>query len=397
MNKKFGYLRLNQNRDKELVSKVSGQLFESSKDKFLWLATIKYLAHIKQELIPPTFENLELLQYKYSDLSQFPIHSKMIEQINQLIPVMKDFKSQRSLGMTFDDQIWGSLFNLPEPIYDLGFVDECQDLSPARLALSFKICKELIFCGNEEQAINGFSGADPYSMKKVKERCDLVLPLKESFRIKEEHVALLNKMKPQIKLRSSPGNKGAITKTIGFDEMLDKLEESVDRKPMVICRFNAPLVEVALGLIKRNVPCKTLGKSLAERIEYIVKGRKAESVEDLKLELLLYSDKLQKKGSELVKKMNKDMISCIMLILGRVSTIADFFKILRQLTAPTTKTEFILLSTIHKAKGLEAPMIFILNPPVQCDLAKTPEEKLQEDNLAFVAYSRSQSELYLVV
>lgn len=56
-----------------------------------------------------------------------------------------------------------------------------------------------------------------------------------------------------------------------------------------------------------------------------------------------------------------------------------------------------MLSTIHKAKGLEAERVFILKP----DLMPHPKAKRgweidQENNLRYVAITRSKRELYLV-
>lgn len=59
---------------------------------------------------------------------------------------------------------------------------------------------------------------------------------------------------------------------------------------------------------------------------------------------------------------------------------------------------FVALCTCHRAKGLEADRVFLYKPD---DMPMTwrdikPWQKEQEDNLLYVALTRSKSELYIV-
>ena len=59
----------------------------------------------------------------------------------------------------------------------------------------------------------------------------------------------------------------------------------------------------------------------------------------------------------------------------------------------------IRLSSIHKAKGLEADRVFFLQlPKARCPhpMAKTPWQYEQEKNLLYVAYTRAIRELIIV-
>lgn len=58
----------------------------------------------------------------------------------------------------------------------------------------------------------------------------------------------------------------------------------------------------------------------------------------------------------------------------------------------------VLLSTIHRAKGLEAERIFLLNPdemPLKWSNQQAWELE-QEYNIKYVALTRAKHELYLV-
>jgi superfamily I DNA/RNA helicase len=57
----------------------------------------------------------------------------------------------------------------------------------------------------------------------------------------------------------------------------------------------------------------------------------------------------------------------------------------------------VTLSTIHKAKGLEAERVFILDAwRLPSFYAKLPHQLEQEYNLLYVAITRAQRELYYV-
>jgi DNA helicase-2/ATP-dependent DNA helicase PcrA len=62
------------------------------------------------------------------------------------------------------------------------------------------------------------------------------------------------------------------------------------------------------------------------------------------------------------------------------------------------KTEGIRLSSIHKAKGLEADRVYILHPEkLPHPMAKTEEAQRQEWNLKYVAITRAKHLLAEVV
>lgn len=57
----------------------------------------------------------------------------------------------------------------------------------------------------------------------------------------------------------------------------------------------------------------------------------------------------------------------------------------------------IVFSTVHKAKGLESNMVWIINPSLMPHkMAKADWEKQQEQNIMYVAYTRSKNIIYYV-
>ena len=56
-----------------------------------------------------------------------------------------------------------------------------------------------------------------------------------------------------------------------------------------------------------------------------------------------------------------------------------------------------MLCTIHKSKGLEADVVYILNEYlIPSKFAKSPEQIKQEQNLKYVARTRAKEELYFL-
>jgi DNA helicase-2/ATP-dependent DNA helicase PcrA len=63
--------------------------------------------------------------------------------------------------------------------------------------------------------------------------------------------------------------------------------------------------------------------------------------------------------------------------------------------------EFVILSTVHQAKGLEWPIVFVpwlADGRFPSDMAMKRQEELEEERRVFhVAVTRARDELYLVV
>ncbi len=85
-------------------------------------------------------------------------------------------------------------------------------------------------------------------------------------------------------------------------------------------------------------------------------------------------------------------ISRALSILASKSSNMDHLKrMIADIFCP--KKDAIVLSSIHKSKGLEYDNVFLLRPDlIPSKFAKTEEELRQENNLMFVAITRAKKE-----
>lgn len=380
------WVKINHNRSITLVEQYTGKNYWRLPDRKQWQATIKHLACLKEEMKEATMNNIEYVHEKYPDLSKEEIHPRIIEQCLALIPLMKQITDE---GIEYIDQIWLANQYLKEPIFDLGFVDEAQDLSIARLTLCNKLCKNLIYVLDPNQSIFGFSGADTQAYEKIKSICDKELFLKESFRNPPNIISRLNGMKPNARLRTKNTHSGE-EKQLSYDEAIKKLEDSLSG--LIICRYNSPLVSFALLLAQNKIKCKILGGKLADQLIFMIKGTKATDLTGLRQ--ILMRDPGIKKAS--AAKVHTDKVQTILFCASTCSTIDELINTIKTLITKEP-TAGIQLCSGHKSKGLEHPNVYILNPPIISEYAESREEILQEENLDYVVLSRTQRNIYYVI
>jgi DNA helicase II / ATP-dependent DNA helicase PcrA len=84
--------------------------------------------------------------------------------------------------------------------------------------------------------------------------------------------------------------------------------------------------------------------------------------------------------------------------LEELDSIDDVSKAMKRLFSKDSKDGWVDLSSVHKAKGLEANRVFILHPD-KLPLERAGQqdwEKQQEQHLHYVALTRAKQELWFV-
>jgi superfamily I DNA/RNA helicase len=168
---------------------------------------------------------------------------------------------------------------------------------------------------------------------------------------------------------------------------------------MVLCRANAPLVPVAYSLLRQGIPAKIQGRFIGQGLLTVIKKLKPTSVENLVLKAEAYrtretatlSTRFSSKPSKLedaLAALNDKVDTLVELAAGQPTVDAVIENINRLFEDVNSASEVVLLSTVHKAKGLEAPRVWILE-------TKTRPGG-QENNIRYVAITRAMKELVLV-
>ena len=96
----------------------------------------------------------------------------------------------------------------------------------------------------------------------------------------------------------------------------------------------------------------------------------------------------------------KDRRDCLYCFIDRARTVDEVIQKIESIFTDDKNDVGIKLSSVHKAKGLEADRVFILVPkeaPMPHPMAKSIWEYEQEMNLKYVAITRAISELVWVV
>lgn len=310
----------------------------------------------------------------------------------------------------FTDMIWLPYVLDLKPIgllFDYILGDECQDFSIAQRELLLrcrKINTRMFFFGDKNQAIYSFASADPQSFDVLKSLPNTKsLPLSISYRCAKNIVRFAQNIVETIEHNEANVNEGEIKYNVQLEEVEDG--------DMVLCRNNAPLMKIYNDFIRMGKKCQIKGKDIGLNLKKLVKSMKQDelnvSLEKDGLFVRLY-DSLFSMRDKMIKQsgldnktiMNDskitsrlDMIKALEVLSEGLNTSDELVDKISNMFSDK-KINGISLSTIHKAKGLEAINVYIVCPSLMpCKSATLPWELEQERNLQYVAYTRAKNKL----
>ncbi len=378
----------------------------------------KLIKYYKQNLLPVTDESTKFLLDKYFQPSDYEYHilntkHKRIISESFNIDSTDDFDiyiflltkacnrnlkrmKEDSQITDFDDMCWlPIILNMNFPTYDFVFVDEAQDLNPCQIEMLIRLINldgRIITIGDRHQSLYGFRGADVNAIPNIIKRLNAtILPLTTSFRCPISHVKIAKQFVPEIE--AYPDAKKGEVINIKKDELL----EHVKPDDLVICRYNAPLVDPVFELISQGIKAVIKGKDIGKGLKGIVKRLGSPNITTFLVDLSNWHDA----EKERLIHMDKN-----------ISIVEDKYHTLKALSVGCKEVHDILIkidkifsddiaqitfSSIHKAKGLEANRVFILLPELMpCIYAKKDWEIEQEENVQYVAYTRSKDTMFLV-
>jgi len=304
---------------------------------------------------------------------------------------------QETNSIDYTDMIYlPNILNVKVFKYDFIIIDEAQDLSIAQIGLFRKCFKQgcrFIACGDDKQCINGFSGSDINSFNKLKNMPHTIsLPLSISYRCPKKIVEYAKKYVPLIESHAN---------AIDGDIIYNSSIELIKSGDMVICINTMPLIKLYIKLISNNIKCYIKGRDIGLNLIDIVNSVTSDNIVDIIQELdefILNNENIFGDENTLTQD-NSDMldkIECIKIISENVNCKSELIEKITELFSDD-KNDGICLSTIHKAKGLEADNVFILNKHlIPSKFAKQDWELEQERNLEYVACTRAKKTLNFI-
>lgn len=327
-----------------------------------------------------------------------------------------------------DDMVWLPCVTRGMRIwkYDLLCVDEAQDLNPAQQRLSLLAGKRIVYIGDDRQAIFGFTGSMTKSLDVARDKFDsmpegcVVLPLTMTRRCGKAIVEEARRIVPDFQAHPDNGPGKILRGRYTVEEVrgnywtkgqrrIVPYEQTylpdVKDRDMIICRVNSHLILQCNEFHKRGRRAFILGRDVGDQIIALVDKLDCHTVPDLIAKATDW--KASETAKEQAKRNPSDnrLISIesradsIVGIAEICSTMQEFRQKVDDLFIEDSSRPGVMLSSIHKAKGLEAGRVFFLMPKGgECPhpMAKSDWEVEQEMNMKYVGITRAIDELTYV-
>ena len=362
--------------------------------------------------------------YSAPDISEITSTLKILDTKSR-----QQFETQGVIDFT--DMLWITFNKLKYDnwevpywaLYTNIYCDEVQDFSNIQLNF-LKFIKRTkgryVFIGDFHQAIYNFAGANAQAFNQISKMFAPVetfdLPI--CYRCAKSHLSRVNREYgiPILPCDDAP---------LGFVKTIDKnkISEYAKAGDMVISRKNKWIAEVVLDLARNGTPIFIEDKEMVVAIKRQILSSKCTSVGTLKKFLQKVISNYNKKLFEIVSKNVReggheeehleavtetnskiDNTSFLLEILegylehhASSDSVSKFSNFIDKLLNTTPSPNCVRLCSIHKAKGLEATNVFVLNEAkINYDFRNSKEQNIQEKNLSYIATTRAKEGLYLV-
>lgn len=316
---------------------------------------------------------------------------------------------------SFDDQVYYSVCVKGKfPKFPVLLVDEFQDLNSLNLemiALALRPDGRLIVCGDDKQGVYAFRGADSQALPKLRAlRNDWIeLPLETTWRCPKVVVARQQKWVPGFKAAEGAPEGRFVKFQRQFAEQdspgwtwaeLLELLPSPEASLAVLCRNNSPLIKLAFRLLRGRIPVHMAGRDIGQGL--IALSKKLFSAEASRETMfaqlaeweLTESSLAEANGQEEKAEGVHDRAESLRAVLSD-GLVRDGRELKSALEELFNRSDGVLLSSIHRAKGLEWDLVLHLDPwrvpgarAKEAELAGDPKPMEQERNLKYVCETR---------
>jgi superfamily I DNA/RNA helicase len=304
----------------------------------------------------------------------------------------------------FADQIFLPIRNRwIRPLFDRVIVDETQDMDKAQLLLVQGACfdptKGFCVVGDDQQAIFGFRGADVTAIDRLKTELEAdECPLTVTWRCGTAIVDYAKQANPAV--ADYMAGEGAHTGEVTTKHDVASMLVAVKPGDFILSRTNAPLVKLCLALLARGVRAYVAGRDIGTTLITIVRKLKINNIDQLATALQSYTDAKIAKLSKDPKASDKEWLDAkiegasdeseaILAVADGCHTIPELIGKLEGLFSDEASRPSVMLSTIHKAKGLEADNVYFA-------IGTLKIRSHDDEMLHYVAATRAKHALHLV-
>ena len=286
----------------------------------------------------------------------------------------------------------------------------------------------VVFVLDGRQSCYQFAGSNSNSYKIIPEKFTPIeifkLPI--CYRCPVNHLDYVKYKLPEIDIRPRPNAPEGEIDEIDKEEIVDYVLPG----DMVISRKNKWLAPVILDLAKEGISIciqdkdfvnnifKSLKRANVKKLDTL-QNKLTKSISNFKKNIKIAQElsnefdhmspkdkvKAQKEKVETILDSNAqiDVTNFILVILNNYiedhpnGNVENFEKFLKNILNTIPKPDAVRICSIHKAKGLEADNVFVLNRGDWTEkYGQTKEQLQQEKNLSYIAWTRAKEKLYLV-
>lgn len=287
----------------------------------------------------------------------------VIERAGEALSWTTENEPDRAVGIDYADMVFLPLvWDLAARDYDMVVVDERQDMTQAQLELALRSCNgRIVLVGDRHQAIYGFRGADSANGEAVAKQLGAVsLPLTTSYRCDRAIIADAQRLVPHIQARTGAGE--GIVDGAGYEDCLNTVRPG----EFILSRLNAPLVSTTLALLRGGTRARMAGRDIGQGILKLLRRLKVESYTPLSQVSTRVDDWEAKERQRFAARGLLNEVTRIIDTAGMLQAFVDDSDstpaMIERITSLFTDEEgpFVLLSSVHKAKGLEADRVWLL-------------------------------------
>jgi hypothetical protein len=400
----------------DIITKALGKRLKFDADK---IKGIRDDLKIRWKDCPDLFRILDLArgsgfgfnEHKLSDATDLGLWQEIIDDYEletgpgfklEVLPeiLRRDFHLAAQGHIDYGDQLWYPVvanlsLGLPPGIV---YVDEAQDVNGIQMNLIKRYARRsrIVLVGDPHQAIYGFRGSVNESMGILESALGAKdFPLSVTYRCPKSVVRLAQSAVPEYTF-ADEAPEGEVLR-------LGKkwTPKDIESGSVILCRNNAPIIQLALTMIAQGIPASVRGRDIGKSLITLAKKIAAEyhprNRDQFERALDVWRANQLSSGKKSEGSVN-ERADALLALLSGCSPSAGVEEITRKAERLFTDKESpILLSTIHKAKGLEWPTVYFLNEwMIPSHFAKTEEALRQESNIWYVGVTRTMNKLVFI-